>query len=227
MFQRGANWTVLLASLGLSVGGVLLLWPSIPSAHYAAHLRRQRKLNMQQIAIAIYEYAQSHGRFPPAFTTDQNGNRLHSWRTLILPEIGEGELFAMIDLTKPWDAPENARARHRLPECYQSLAGDAQTPVTVYLAILGEGTAFDRAEGRPFAESMPQWKSTISFIEGPKQWAAHWMAPVDATLDEFLLLGSSAATPEEDTLLVGFADAHVERVPIAERREYRRERFTP
>lgn len=42
---------------------------------------------VQQIGLAIFNYAQVYRCLPPAYTTDRSGRRLHSWRTLILPYL--------------------------------------------------------------------------------------------------------------------------------------------
>ncbi|MBQ9813579.1 MAG: DUF1559 domain-containing protein [Thermoguttaceae bacterium] len=46
-------------------------------------------VNMQRITIALLSYQTEHGALPPAFTVDEEGNPLHSWRVLILPYLGE------------------------------------------------------------------------------------------------------------------------------------------
>jgi hypothetical protein len=45
---------------------------------------------------------------------------LLSWRVAILPYIGEADLFAEFDLTKPWDAAPNLALLNRMPEVFRS-----------------------------------------------------------------------------------------------------------
>jgi hypothetical protein len=65
---------------------------------------------MQQIGIALQKYHDQHGSFPPAYTVDENGNPLHSWRTLILPYFEEPkwkEIYDQIRFDEPWDSEHN------------------------------------------------------------------------------------------------------------------------
>ena len=48
--------------------------------------------NLKQIGLALLEYHQKYGSFPPAFVADANGKPLYSWRVLILPELGRPTL---------------------------------------------------------------------------------------------------------------------------------------
>ncbi|MEL7264459.1 MAG: DUF1559 domain-containing protein [Planctomycetota bacterium] len=64
--------------------------------------------NVKQIGLGLANYHASWNSFPPAYTVDANGNRLHSWRTLILPYVEQQPLYDRIDLTKPWDDPAHA-----------------------------------------------------------------------------------------------------------------------
>ncbi len=89
---------------GIAIG---LLLPAVQSAREAAR-RMQCSNNMKQIALALHNYESVYKTLPPAFTVDANGNRLHSWRTLILPFIEQKSLYDNIDLSKPWDDPANA-----------------------------------------------------------------------------------------------------------------------
>ncbi|MEZ6119345.1 MAG: DUF1559 domain-containing protein [Pirellulaceae bacterium] len=81
--------------------------------------------NMQEISMALINYETVHGTLPPAFTVDENGNRLHSWRTLILPFLEEQALYDSIDLTKPWDHPDNAAAYETRVPIFECPSADA------------------------------------------------------------------------------------------------------
>ncbi len=82
---------------------------------------------------------------PPAYTTDADGKPLHSWHTLILPYMGESHLYNTIDLTKPWDDPENAAAFETilLVYCCPS-AREGEDNRTSYLAIVTPNSCYYR-----------------------------------------------------------------------------------
>jgi hypothetical protein len=46
---------------------------------------RSARTTSKMIALALHNYHDVYAAFPPAYTVDENGQRLHSWRTLILP----------------------------------------------------------------------------------------------------------------------------------------------
>ena len=67
------------------------------------------KNNRKNIALALHSFASSNGgNFPPTYTVDNNGKRLHSWRTLILAHLDRRDLYDRVDYSKPWDVPSNA-----------------------------------------------------------------------------------------------------------------------
>ena len=76
----------LLVVIGVIVILIGLLLPTVRAAHEPAR-RSQCCNNLKQIALALHNYADEHGEFPPAYTVDEQGQPLHSWRTLILPYL--------------------------------------------------------------------------------------------------------------------------------------------
>jgi hypothetical protein len=47
-----------------------------------------------------------------------DGTPLLSWRVLVLPYLGQEELFAQFRLTEPWDSDHNVRLLDRMPSTY-------------------------------------------------------------------------------------------------------------
>ncbi|MDO4586921.1 MAG: DUF1559 domain-containing protein [Planctomycetia bacterium] len=104
---------------------------------------------MQKLDYAMQLYKADHGTFPPAFTVDAKGNPLHSWRVLLLPYLGQQELFDQIKLDEPWDSEHN-RAFHSadlaiyrcpsLEEAQKIIPGE-----TSYSVIVGKNSLFDES----------------------------------------------------------------------------------
>ena len=72
--------------------------------------RQQRECmaHLQDILYAMQRYSVDHnGLLPPAFTVDKKGQPLHSWRVLLLPYLGQKELYQKIKLDEPWDRVHN------------------------------------------------------------------------------------------------------------------------
>jgi hypothetical protein len=179
-----------LAVIALLVIAVAMLLPATRSAPEAS--RRNSCLNnLKQIGLGLLNYADAHGRFPPAFTTDDAGNRLHSWRTLILPYMEQQALYKTIDLTKPWDDPANARAAHDALVVYQcpSLPGDEEdATLTNYLAVVGDDSVIRAGESRTPEEIGDVSRQVLMVIEVREEKAVHWMSPED--IDEESLLAA-------------------------------------
>lgn len=103
---------------------------------------------VQRIAAALNSYHQQWGSFPPAVSYDAAGRPMHSWRVLLLPHLGEHELYAKYRLSEPWDSVINLDAAESMPDAYRCPAdsfGSPQrdsVPTTSFLAITGSNTAF-------------------------------------------------------------------------------------
>ncbi len=76
--------------------------------------------NIRNIGLALLNYEFAFKQFPPAYTVDADGNKLHSWRVAILPFLERSDLYEQVDFTKPWDAPENDAVRNAMVRSYQS-----------------------------------------------------------------------------------------------------------
>ena len=79
---------------------IALLLPAVQSAREASP-RTNCKNNLKQIGLALHNYHDAYGSFPPAWTTDADGRPLLSWRVLLLPFLDEAPLYEEFDLTEP------------------------------------------------------------------------------------------------------------------------------
>ncbi len=104
--------------------------------------------NLHQISLAMLRYACDHGTLPPAYTVDAAGRPLQSWRVLLLPYLGQQELFSKIHLDEPWDSPHNRQFHNVAPAVYQCPSAELATGQTAYSVVVGERTAFGAGEGR-------------------------------------------------------------------------------
>ena len=203
------KFLALIAIIGLAVA---LLLPNVRSGREAA--RRNNCLgHLKQIALALSNYESVHGSYPPAYTVDSDGRRLHSWRTLILPHMEQQALYDQIDLTKPWDDPANEQARNASLSIYQCPSHLDDDPehanFTTYLAVVTPDSAIRTADSRSHAE-LPSPSETLLVIDALPSQATHWMSPVDA--DEQLLLNLDSNSKRQhsgDIFLASYADGHV------------------
>lgn len=143
---------------------------------------------LKQIGVALQEFCAVHGDFPPAYTIDPDGKRLHSWRTLLLPYLDQQALYDSIDLTKPWDDPVNVIARET--EVWFYACPGAVIPgvefdgsKTTYLALVGPGWAFAGAEPRARDAIEDGAANTLAVIDVGADRAVHWMSPEDISAE--------------------------------------------
>jgi predicted Ser/Thr protein kinase len=99
--------------------------------------------NLRQIGIALHNYHDIYGAFPPAVVTDEAGKPLYSGRVLLLPYLEQGPLYESFTLDKPWDSVENfALSRVELP-VFKDPHSDHPRPTTDYFFVTGAGTLFE------------------------------------------------------------------------------------
>lgn len=175
----------ILLILGIGALVVMFFLPAVRTAPKARD-RLRCAFNLRQIVIALRGYEQAYGCLPPACTVDAGGRPLHSWRTLILPYLDERELYASIDLARPWDDPANAKALQTSVSTYhcRKLSGPRNT--TTYLAVVAPGGCFLPTQARRMAEITDARGSTLMLIEAGVGNAFPWMKPADA--DEALVM---------------------------------------
>ena len=184
--RSGITLIHVLAALSVAATIIVFLMPLMrpPPEGYR---RTQCKYNLEEIGLALHHYHEKYNEFPPAFTVDEHGKPLHSWRTLILPFLDQQELYETIDLSKPWDDPANAEARKFLVRIYKCPSLTTDPAMTTYLAVTGENSCFRPDKSRTISEITDGTSNTLMVVDIPQTHAVHWMSPQDA--DEALLLG--------------------------------------
>jgi prepilin-type processing-associated H-X9-DG protein len=137
---------MILAVVGLvAYLGWLLSMPVARSMRTSAN-RTLSEQRLRQIGLAILQYESDYGVFPPAYTADPSGRRLHSWRTLILPYLSRDDVYPSIDLDQPWNGPANRAAGGRPVDEFTSPMGTNALATTCnYLAVVGPGCVFQGA----------------------------------------------------------------------------------
>ncbi len=165
--------------------------------------------------MAVANYNDAYGRFPPAVTNDANGRPAHSWRILVLPFLEQRELYNAYSFDEPWDGPNNRKLESRMPPLF-AFAGtnkDGTSTATNFVAITGPETVWPPSSGMLHSEIGDGPSNTIQFAEynGP---AIHWMSPVDL---EFSTMSFTVGNPagidsQYLTPAVAFADGSVRRL---------------
>ena len=177
-----ALWTV-------SLIFVAWLWfaaiTPFPFARYPNHLKTRTpcRSNLNAIAKALTLYHQAYNTLPPAYTTDTQGRKLHSWRTLILPYMNQEALYQQIDLSKPWDDPANLAISAKMPNTYQCPGLHKAPGVTTYHVALGKHYRADPRTWRPLERFSSRRKETLMVFEAAEENAVPWMSPRDSDFE--------------------------------------------
>ena len=166
-----------MAYLALKPSGVPILNRNAQVAKCAA--------NMQKISSALGAYVAEHGHFPPAYTTDEGGVPLHSWRVLILPYLGYEPLYEQLKLDEPWNSKHNSRFASQMPLEYHCPADpQAFNGETSYVVIEGPGGfPFNKSETISLADMRDGATRTLIVVE-TTGLGLGWMQPSDVTSGE-------------------------------------------
>ena len=164
----------------LVCGGILLalLLPAVQAAREAAR-RAMCTNNLKQIGLALHNYHDAHGTFPPAFVADKDGKPKHSWRVLILPFMEHKDLYDQYHFDERWDSPHNLELAAKMPVQYRcpSDPTSATTGQTDYVMLVGPPAVSDGPHGRRYSE-FAHAGQTIMVVEAAGKGPC-WLAPDD------------------------------------------------
>lgn len=143
-----------------------LLSGPIKQAREASN-RSACKCNLKQFGLALHNYHEVYGTFPPAFVLGPDGQKWHSWRVLILRELEQSPLYDAYRFDEPWDGPNNRKLIDKMPDIFAcpsqpcpakksvllsigvlgcSGGPSAESGLTSYAAVLGQDCAFRGAQ---------------------------------------------------------------------------------
>jgi type II secretory pathway pseudopilin PulG len=134
---------------------------------------------MERILAALQKYHDDHGKYPPAYTVDAAGKKLHSWRVLILPYLGAEDLYSRINLNEPWDSPYNQAFHSQMPEEF----GCPSSPLpgmgfSSYVVVEGPGHVFNGTNQTSISSITDGLSNTILIVE-VADCDICWMEPKD------------------------------------------------
>lgn len=165
-------------------------------------IRRKRMTNIVQ---ALRAYNDEFGTLPPAYTRDEKGQPLTSWRVLILPQLGHHAIYAEYDQSQAWDSPANVAWSQKTPTPYfDPFLKDAEPGMTSFVGIVLEEKLPSRCG--VFSEStLPEELASEALIVENLAQPVIWSQPVDLSPDE-VLAWQSSDSDDSPYLNVGLAN---------------------
>lgn len=151
--------------------------------------------------MAVANYHDTNGHYPPPFVRGPDGRPWHSWRVLVLPFIEQHELHKQYRFDEPWDGPNNRQLADRMPRIFRfhSSKSDGNT-TTNYLAVVGEETVWHPTKRVTTGEMTDGLSTTILIVEN-RGAGIHWMEPRDLTfadLDPTVNSPAGVSSPYND-----------------------------
>ena len=165
--------------------------------------------------LAMFNYESAHGHFPPAFSTDADGNALLSWRVLILPYLEDQNLYDQFHLDEPWDSEHNKKLIEKMPSVFaEPSSGLGVKNKTHYLAVVGESYMFDPSgKATKLMQVRDGLSNTIAFLQADDSAAATWTEPRDWRVDPVKQGLAGLDKPvHPGVFLAAFGDGHIESV---------------
>jgi len=204
-------FTVIELLIVIIIIGIMMavLWRS---AFYSMEPTRCQRCikRLEQIGVALLQYHQEHGTFPPAYSVDEEENPLHSWRVLIAPYLPVDEKdkpVGEIQFDEPWDSENNTAFHQKMPRVFWGVGSGGQS---TYKMIVGEKTAA--------GTSMASWKrkpsEVILLIEA---WPpVLWMSPNDFSYDDFdtAIYPNELKNRDPENGIVSFEDRNPDKKPV-------------
>lgn len=174
--------------------GVLCTFVAIVYAALQYSLQASERINcsigLRRIGLALQEYHDLHGSFPPAWIADGDGNRMHSWRALILESWLETTFeIAQIEyhFDEPWDSPANRELLEDWPTGlpYRCPSATTDGRFTNYVMIVGDALLSDGNSTSSESDITDGPSQTIAVVEVLDS-GIEWTEPRDLTIGELV-----------------------------------------
>lgn len=166
--------------------------------------------------MAVANYHDEKGHYPPPYVLGPDGRPWHSWRVLVLPYIEQSELHKQYDFKEPWDGPNNRKLADRMPRIFEFHSAKAPGNTTTnYLAVVGDETVWHGSKKISSTGVSDGLSTTILIVEN-RGAGVHWMEPRDLSLADLdLRLNSPAgiSSPYDDPAVV-MLDTSVRRLRV-------------
>jgi hypothetical protein len=147
------------------------------------HAADASTFRLKSIAIALHNYHDIYGQFPPAYQCDANGQPAHSWRVLIWNLLESQPYASTYNYGEPWNGPSNIQLQDK-NRIYR-FPFDRMSPplMTNYVAVTGAGTMWSADNSAKVTDIKDGTSNTLMIVEISNS-NIHWMEPRDLPLED-------------------------------------------
>jgi prepilin-type processing-associated H-X9-DG protein len=167
---------------GLLVCGGVVVAVALPVASSArtSAQRMNSSNNLKQLGLAIHNYHDRYNDLPPAIVKDAEGKPLYSGMVLLLPFIGQQNIFQQFDKSKAWDDPANIDlSRQTIVTLMNPASTDTRSGHCDYMLIGGPNAVLSDAGKNNFGQVRDGLSSTMVALEvGSGNTLESWAQPV-------------------------------------------------
>ena len=159
-----------------------LLVPALGSARHGAQ-RAQQTNNFKQVMLAMHNYHDTYGHFPPAVVVDPRSGVQRSWRVELLPFLEHAFLYEKYRKDEPWDSDANKAVLEKMPGVFRHPTMAAGSTNTSIFAAIGKGLVFEKddKDGTKIQEITDGTSNTVAIVEAQRE--IPWTKPEDIEVD--------------------------------------------
>jgi hypothetical protein len=133
--------------------------------------------------LAVANYHETYGCFPPAYIAGRDGKPMHSWRVLILPFLEQQALYNAYKFDEPWNGPHNRKLASQIGTIYLRSGLDSnQSQTTSFVAVVGPQTVWPGSQPKSYKDVADGTHNTLMIVEVPDGQFL-WMEPKDLEFD--------------------------------------------
>lgn len=202
---RGQGWTTcrpcsLRALLAYIAVICIILGAVVSTLRWASRQTLQSGCDgrLGAIALALHQYHQDYGCFPPAYIADARGKPVHSWRLLVLAsaDYPAKSVYDSYNFDETWDSPNNNKLAASMAEFYTcpNQHMHSGSTLTNYVVIVGPGTVFPGARPTALTDARDSPNHTILIAEVADS-GINWMEPRDLELSRMSFLPNDPSRP--------------------------------
>ncbi len=177
--MKRRTWILIWGAWFLIFGLVLIFSPQPGSRPVSSRTRCINRL--RNISLALENYHDKHGTFPPLWVVDEDGKPLYSWRVLMLPYLDLKPLYDLYNLDEPWDSPHNLQYSQLDIWAFKCPDNEHGSATTNYVAVRSKHGPWRGADpvSRDELTDMPEEAILLVEQHGEK---IHWAEPKDLDL---------------------------------------------